>query len=86
MNISLSLFTPENLVSRDRLGSAVPSSVSLLISILRLNLLVLTYGIPLDFRGGVHLSSFHRENVCLKKNQKDLLSIPQSGGKKCQNV
>ena len=31
-----------------------PSCVSLLISILRLNL-VLTYGIPPDFRGGVHL-------------------------------
>ena len=35
-------------------GSAVPSRVSLLISILRLNM-VLTYGIPPDFRGGVHL-------------------------------
>ena len=35
-------------------GSAVPSRVSLLISILRLNL-VLTYGISLEFRGGVHL-------------------------------
>ena len=35
-------------------GSAVPSRVSLLISILRLNL-VLIYGIPPDFRGGVHL-------------------------------
>ena len=35
-------------------GSAVPSRVSLLISILRLNL-VLTYEIPPDFlRGGVH--------------------------------
>ena len=34
-------------------GSAVPSHVSLLISILRLNL-VLTYGIPPEFRGGVH--------------------------------
>ena len=34
--------------------SAVPSRVSLPIFILRLNL-VLTYGIPLDFRGGVHL-------------------------------
>ena len=33
-------------------GSAVPSRVSLLISILRLKL-VLTYGIPLDFRSGV---------------------------------
>ena len=35
-------------------GSAVPSRVSLLISILRLNL-VLTYGIPRESRGGVHL-------------------------------
>ena len=35
-------------------GSAFPSCVSLLISILRLNL-VLTYGIPHDFRGGLHL-------------------------------
>ena len=52
MDISLPPFAPENLVSRD--GSAFPSSVSLLISILRLNL-VLTYGIPPDFRDGVHL-------------------------------
>ena len=35
-------------------GSAVPSRVSLLISILGLNL-VLTYGIPPEFRGGGHL-------------------------------
>ena len=35
-------------------GAAVSSRVSLLISILRLNL-VLTYGIPPEFRGGVHL-------------------------------
>ena len=35
-------------------GSAVPSRVSLLISILRLNLM-LTYGIPPEFRGGVQL-------------------------------
>ena len=35
-------------------GSAVPSSVSPLISILRLNL-VLTYGILPEFRDGVHL-------------------------------
>ena len=34
-------------------GSAVPSLVSLLIFILRLNL-VHTYGIPPEFRGGVH--------------------------------
>ena len=41
-------FAPENLVSRDGFG------FNLLLSVLRLNL-VLTYGIPLDFRGGVHL-------------------------------
>ena len=40
-------------------GSAVPSRVSLLISILRLNL-VLTYGIPPEFRGGVHLFIYNR--------------------------
>ena len=34
-------------------GSAIPSRVSLLISILRLNL-VLTYGVSPEFRGGVH--------------------------------
>ena len=48
----LSSFAPESLVSRD--GFGVPSRVSLLISKLRLNL-VLTYRIPPDFRGGVHL-------------------------------
>ena len=40
-------------------GSAVPSHVSLLISILRLNL-VLTYGIPPDFRDHVHLFILNR--------------------------
>ena len=35
-------------------GSAVPSRVSLPISIFRLNM-VLTHGIPPEFRGGVHL-------------------------------
>ena len=35
-------------------GSAVPSRVSLLISILRLNVM-LTYGIPPEFRAGVYL-------------------------------
>ena len=52
------LFSSENLVSRET-GSAVPSRVSLLISILRLNL-VLTYGIPPEFRGGVHLFILNR--------------------------
>ena len=36
-------------------GSAVPSRVSLLLSLLKLKL-VLTYGIPPEFRDGVHLS------------------------------
>ena len=40
-------------------GSAVPSRVRLLISILRLNL-VLTYGIPPEFRGGVYLFILNR--------------------------
>ena len=40
-------------------GPAVPFRVSLLISILRLNL-VLTYGIPPEFRGGVHIFIFNR--------------------------
>ena len=39
--------------------SAVPSRVSLLISVLRLNL-VLTYGIPPEFRGGLHLFILNR--------------------------
>ena len=54
---SLSAFAPEDLVSRDEL--AVPSRVSLLISILRLNM-VLTYEIPPEFRGGVHLFILNR--------------------------
>ena len=37
------------------MGSAVPSRISLLISILRLNLVLTYYGIPPEFRGGVHL-------------------------------
>ena len=40
-------------------GSAVPSRVSLPISILRLNL-VLTYEIPPEFHGGVHLFILNR--------------------------
>ena len=53
MNISLSPFAPENLVSRDGFGSPVPRQPSHL-HILGLNL-GLTYGIPPMSRGGVHL-------------------------------
>ena len=52
INISLSAFAPKNLVRET--GSAVPSPFSLLISILKLNLL-LAYEIPPEFCGGVHL-------------------------------
>ena len=57
MNISLSAFAPENLVSRNGFGS--PVRVSPLISILRVNL-VLTYGVPPEFRRGVHLFILNR--------------------------
>ena len=50
--IPLSPYVPENWPRET--GSAVPSRVSLLIFILRLNL-VLTYGVPPEFRDGVHL-------------------------------
>ena len=50
MNISLSAFAPENLVSRDGFGSPAPRQP---VHILRLDL-ALTYGIPPEFRGGVH--------------------------------
>ena len=52
MNIPLSPYVPENLVSRDGFGSPVPRQPAH--PLLRLNL-VLTYGIPPEFRGGVHL-------------------------------
>ena len=47
---SLSPFASENLVSRDGFGSPVPHQPAF--SILRLTL-VLTHGIPPEFRGGV---------------------------------
>ena len=53
MILSLSPFAPLRIWSRET-GSAVPSRVSLLTSIHRVNL-VLTYGIPPEFRGCVQL-------------------------------
>ena len=49
---SQSAFAPENLVSRDGFGSPVPLQPAHLHT--QANL-VLTYGIPPEFRGGVHL-------------------------------
>ena len=56
-NIPLSPCVPENLVSREGLSRPVPRQP--LISILRLNL-VLTYGIPPEFRASVHLFIYNR--------------------------
>ena len=52
MNISLSSFAPENLVSRQRFGSSVPRS--LLISILRLNMM-LTGFLPISAAASISL-------------------------------
>ena len=52
-NVSLSAFVPENLVSRDGFGSPVPRQAAHLH-------LVLTYGIPPEFRGGAHLFIYNR--------------------------
>ena len=53
-NIPLSPCVPENLVSRDGFSRPIPRQPTHLHMILRLNL-VLTYGIPPEFRGGAHL-------------------------------
>ena len=50
--LPLSPCVPENLVSRDGFSRPVPRQPAH--SILRLNL-VLSYGVPPEFRGGVHL-------------------------------
>ena len=52
MNIPLSQHAPDNLVSRDGFSRPVPRQPAHP-KILRLNL-VLTHGIPPDFRGRVH--------------------------------
>ena len=54
MNISVSPFAPENLVSP---GLAVPSRVSLLILHTQAESGAYLRGIPPEFRGGVHLFS-----------------------------
>ena len=54
MNFSLSPFAPENLVSRNGFGRPVPRQPIYSFSSLRLNL-VLTHGIPPEFRDGVHI-------------------------------
>ena len=53
MNIFLSPLAPEKLVSRDRVRPPRPALAGIF-STLRLNMM-LTHGIPPDFRGGVYL-------------------------------
>ena len=52
MNIPLSPFTPENLVSRDGFGSPVPRQPAHLYTQAKCGTY---YEIPSEFRGGVHL-------------------------------
>ena len=52
MNISLSAFVPENFVSRDVFGSSIPRQPAHLHTEAEYHM-VLTYGIPPEFRGGV---------------------------------
>ena len=61
MNISLSPFASENLVSRDGFGR-VPFSVLLLILHTQADL-VLTHRIPPDFRGGAFIYAVNRHRV-----------------------
>ena len=58
MNISLSAFAPENLVSRDRFGSPVPRQPAHLHTQAESG--AYFYGIPPEFRGGVHLFIYNR--------------------------
>ena len=57
MTFSLSPFAPENLVSRDGLGRPVPRQPAYFPYSGCINL-VLTRGIPLDFRGDVYLFTY----------------------------
>ena len=57
MNYSLSSFAPENLFSRDGFGGPISRQLAHLHTP-GLNL-VLAYGIPPEFRGGVHSLSVH---------------------------
>ena len=74
--ISLSAFAPENLVSRG--GSVVPSRVSLLISILRLNLM-LTYRVPPELRGGVHLLISNRHTPSVQSRVRRVTQLRTDG-------
>ena len=64
-------------------GSAVPSRVSLFISILRLNM-VLTYGIPPEFRDGVHLSILNRHTPLCQSRAYRVTQLLRTDGVHCR--
>ena len=63
--------------------SAVPPRVSLLLSILRL-ILVLTYGIPPEFRGGVHLFILDRRITLSGQSRVYRVTQLRTGGVHCR--
>ena len=66
------------------MGSAVPSRVSLLISILRLNLVLTYYGIPPEFRGGVHLFMWNRHTPSGQSRVYRVTQLPTDDGVHCR--
>ena len=64
-------------------SSAVPSRISLLISILRLNL-VRTYGIPPEFRGGVHLFVLNRHTPSVQSRVYRVTHCLRTDGVHCR--
>ena len=56
------IFAPENLVSRDGFGSPVPRQSAHLHT--QADLVLTYYGIPPEFRGGVHLFVLNRHTIC----------------------
>ena len=56
MNVSVSAFAPENLVSLDRFGSTIPRQPAHLHTQANTG----AYGIPPEFRRGVHLFIYNR--------------------------
>ena len=61
MNIFLSAFVPENLVSRDGFGSPVPRQPAHLHTQAKSGAFL--YRIPSEFRGGVHLFIYNRHTL-----------------------
>ena len=70
------------IATQNHTGSAVPSRVSLLVSILRLNLM-LSYGVPLEFGGGVHLF-IHNHHTLLGQSRVYRVTQLRTDGVHCR--